>query len=120
MRSAERVAAIVPAASRERVVPALELPSHLLVSRPASRHKHHVEACQSKDRDRQDRDESHQPHRHDWLSLAKTILAVQYVQQRESEYAQHVDRKGDQEEEEETIVPTTDAVRHPTVKTKII
>lgn len=79
-----------------------------------------MEACQSKDRDRQDRDESHQPHRHDWLSLAKTILAVQYIEQRESEYAQHVDRKGDQEEEEETIVSTTDAVRHPTVKTRII
>lgn len=39
-----RVAAVVPAAARKRIVAALELARHLLVGGAAPRHQNHVEA----------------------------------------------------------------------------
>lgn len=35
------------------------------------------------------------------------------IEKAEREDAQHVNREGDEEEEEETVIPSTDAVRHP-------
>lgn len=62
LRAELRIAAVVPAATRERVVAALELASHLLIGGAATRHQHHVEASQTKDRNRQQRHDTHQHH----------------------------------------------------------
>lgn len=57
--TAEGVAAVVPAASREGVVSALELPGDLFVGRATSRDEHHVKAREAENGNRQDRDERH-------------------------------------------------------------
>lgn len=95
MRSAKRVTTIVPATSRKRIVAALELPGYLLVGRSTSRHKHHVKAREAEDGNRQNGDESHQAHGYDGLRLTQSILAVEHVEKREREDAQHVNRECD-------------------------
>lgn len=52
--TAEGVTAVVPTASRERVVAALELSGDLFVGRTSPRHEHHVEASKAENGNRQD------------------------------------------------------------------
>lgn len=114
LRTALGVAAVVPAAARERIVATLELAGDLLVGGAPPRHQHHVEPGQAKDRDRQQRYDGHQDHSHDRFHLGQLVLLLlQHVDQRQGEDAQHVDRQRDQKEEEEAIVPPADAVVHP-------
>jgi len=72
-----------------------------------------MKSSQAENRDRQYRHEGHQAHRHNWLRLSQFVLALEHVQQREDEYAQHVHGEGDEKEEEEAIVPAADAVVDP-------
>lgn len=49
LRSKQRKAAIVVAATRERIVAALELARHLLIGGATARHQHHVKTRKSED-----------------------------------------------------------------------
>jgi hypothetical protein len=113
LRPTQCVTTVVPTASRERIVAALKLAGDLLVGGSASRNEHHVKAREAEDGNREDGNQRHQAHRHDRLSLAQLVSAVEHVQEGEGEYAQHVDRERDEEEEEESVVSATDAVGNP-------
>lgn len=51
--------------------------------------------------------------RNDGGHLSQSIFPVEHKDQAQDEYAQHVDGQRDEEEEEEAIVPSPDAVVHP-------
>lgn len=80
LRSTQCIAAVVPATTREGIVSALELASHLLVGRAAPRHQHHMKACKSEDGNGEDRNERHETDGDDWLGLAQLVLAVHHVE----------------------------------------
>lgn len=74
LRPKLRVATVVPAAARERVVAALELARDLFVGGAAPRHQHHVESRQTEDRDGQQRHYSH--YHHPEFCSVKAILEI--------------------------------------------
>lgn len=112
--SALCVAAVVPAAARERIVSALKLARHLFVSGATARNQHHVETGQPEYRNGEQRHDGHQNHGHDWFHLGQLVLfLVQHVHERKRKYAQHVHRQRDEEEEKEPIVPSANTVVYP-------
>lgn len=51
--------------------------------------------------------------RHNTGHLAQSILSIQHKDQAQHEYAEHVQGQRDEEEEEEPIVPATNAIIYP-------
>jgi hypothetical protein len=69
-----------------------------------------VKSGKTKDWNRQNGDESHETHSNNWLRMIKFIFAIEDVKQTERKDAEHVNGECDQEEEKESVIPSSNAI----------
>lgn len=69
-----------------------------------------MKSGKTKNWNRQYRDERHETHGNNRLCLIKFILAIEDVKQTKRKNTEHVNRKCNQEEEEESVIPSSDAI----------
>ena len=113
MRPAERVATVVAAVLRERVVPAPEFSRDLLVGGPPPAHEHHVKAGEAEDGYDKEANEDDDDDGDEAGGAGEVVPVVQHVHQAQHEDDGHVHRQRDEEHEEVAVVAPPDAVVHP-------